>query len=150
MFGYPPEPAPEKILPFAPDRFVDPRARDAFLARLRRDGAVNDYLLHLRRSDESSLWVEVTATVHSVTDGGDLRIDALLRDISERRKLEDQGRDLSDQLGQAEKMAALGQTVSGVACYFGPAVRPVNVWGWRICGVEPGPAPQGGRASRPP
>src|SRR5690348_6598629 len=38
-----------------------------------------------------------------------------MRDVSERRRLEDQARDLHNQLLQAEKMAALGQTISGVA-----------------------------------
>ena len=46
---------------------------------------------------------------------GNPEIEALLRDVSERRKLEDQGRDVYHQLLQAEKLAALGQTVSGVA-----------------------------------
>ena len=44
-----------------------------------------------------------------------MRIDALVRDVSERKKLEDQTRDLYHQLLQAEKLAALGQTISGVA-----------------------------------
>ena len=38
-----------------------------------------------------------------------------MRDVSERKKLDDQSRDLYHQLLQAEKMAALGQTISGVA-----------------------------------
>jgi two-component system NtrC family sensor kinase len=38
-----------------------------------------------------------------------------MRDVSERKRLEDQTRDLYHQLLQAEKLAALGQTISGVA-----------------------------------
>ena len=38
-----------------------------------------------------------------------------MRDVSERKRLEDQARDLYHQLLQAEKLAALGQTISGVA-----------------------------------
>ena len=38
-----------------------------------------------------------------------------MRDVTERRKLQDQSRDLYHQLSQAEKLAALGQTMSGVA-----------------------------------
>jgi two-component system NtrC family sensor kinase len=44
-----------------------------------------------------------------------LRIEAVLRDVSERKKLQDQARDLDHELSQAEKLAALGQTMSGVA-----------------------------------
>ena len=39
----------------------------------------------------------------------------LVRDVGERRRREEQSRDLYQQLLQAEKMAALGQTMSGVA-----------------------------------
>ena len=95
MLGLAPEGPDDRVRPFAADRFVDPRARAAFVAQLRNDGAVSDYLLRLRRVDDSSIWVEVTATLH-VADNPDLtRVEALVRDVSERRKLEDQGRDLN-------------------------------------------------------
>src|SRR5262249_50069404 len=46
---------------------------------------------------------------------GGCRVEALVRDVSERKKLDDETRDLYHQLLQAEKMSALGQTISGVA-----------------------------------
>ena len=54
MFGYAPETPEAEVRPFDPARFVDPQARDAFLERLATDGAVTDYLLRLRRADDSS------------------------------------------------------------------------------------------------
>ena len=115
MLGFDTSESHEAVKPFAKDRFVDQRTHSAFISQLRRDGAVSDYLLRLRRADNSSIWVEVTATLHQSAHAGPARFDALLRDVSERRKLENQGRDLGHQLLQEEKMAALGQTVSGVA-----------------------------------
>ena len=132
MFGYDPTTPVESIRPFALDRFVDPAARTAFLSELRRDGAVADYLLRLRRADDSTIWVEVTATLHAGDEGDGPRIDAIVRDVSERRKLEDQGRDLSHQLLQAEKMATLGQTVSGVAHELNNPLATILTWAERL------------------
>jgi len=101
------------VRPFDIDRFVDPLAREGFLAQLRRDGAVHDHLLRLRRVDGTAIWMEATARAEPEEDG--LRIEAVMRDVTERKKLEDQSRDVFHQLSQAEKLAALGQTMSGVA-----------------------------------
>lgn len=118
MFGHPPETAAAAVRPLAPERFVDPEARAAFLGQLRRDGAVTDYLLRLRRVDNAPFWVEVTADLDddpAAGAGAGQRLAVLMRDVGERRRREQQGRDMYHQVLQAEKLAALGQTVSGVA-----------------------------------
>ena len=61
MFGFAADTPETEVRPFEPERFVDPQARDGFIARLDRDGAVTDYLLRLRRADRTAIWVEVTA-----------------------------------------------------------------------------------------
>ncbi len=132
MFGYAADAPPIDVRPFETDRFVDPQARDQFLDRLRRDGAVTDYLLRLRRADRTLIWVEVTA--HAEDSGGpdELRIEALMRDVSERKRLEDQARDLYQQLLQAEKLAALGQTISGVAHELNNPLATILTWAERL------------------
>jgi two-component system NtrC family sensor kinase len=130
MFGYASETVVEDVRPFDPERFVDPQARDAFTARLARDRSLSDYLLRLRRADRSPMWVEVTA--HAQPDGDGLRVEALMRDVSERKRLEDQARDLYHQLLQAEKLAALGQTISGVAHELNNPLTTILTWSERL------------------
>jgi signal transduction histidine kinase len=132
MFGFAADAPSIDVRPFEGDRFVDPQARDQFLDRLRRDGAVTDYLLRLRRADRTLIWVEVTA--HAEDSGGldQLRIEALMRDVSERKRLEDQARDLYHQLLQAEKLAALGQTISGVAHELNNPLATILTWAERL------------------
>jgi PAS domain S-box-containing protein len=115
IFGYPSATPDAQIRPFAPERFTDADARATFVDRLAREGAVTDYLLRLTRADGTALWVEVNAHAEFEADGDTLRIEALMRDVSDRKRHEDQSRDLYHQLLQAEKMAALGTTISGVA-----------------------------------
>jgi C4-dicarboxylate-specific signal transduction histidine kinase len=132
MFGYEPEALDAQIQPFDAARFVDPQARAAFIERLSAEGAVTDYLLRLRRVDLLPVWVEVTAHADPPARDGTVRIDALVRNVSERKKLEDQTRDLYHQLLQAEKLAALGQTISGVAHELNNPLATVLTWAERL------------------
>jgi two-component system NtrC family sensor kinase len=74
----------------------------------------------------------VTAHADSPSQDGSVRIDALVRDVSERKKLEDQTRDLYHQLLQAEKLAALGQTISGVAHELNNPLATILTWAERL------------------
>jgi PAS domain S-box-containing protein len=130
MFGYAPDTPDGDVVPFEHERFVDPQAREGFLERLQRDGAVTDYLLRLRRADRTPTWIEVTA--HAEASGDDTRVEALMRDVSERKRLEDQARDLHHQLLQAEKLAALGQTISGVAHELNNPLATILTWAERL------------------
>ena len=134
MFGFPPEADDREIRPFDDDRFVHPEARRGFIERLMRDGAVTDYLLRLRRADDKPSWVEVNAHLADPSRTEPPHVAALLRDVSERRKMEDHGRGLYHELMQYEKLAALGQTVSGVAHELNNPLATILTWSERLAG----------------
>jgi len=133
MLGQPLETPAGQVTPVARERFADGQACDEFFGRLRSVGALTDHLVRLRRDDGSTAWVEVTAGV-TPDDAvpGALRLEAICRDVGERRALDDQSRALQDELRQAEKLAALGHTISGVAHELNNPLATILSWAERL------------------
>lgn len=138
IFGYESNVPDSQVLPFESARFVDPLARSNLLERLGHDGAVADFLVRVRRVDFTPIWVEVTATAER-NDGGGLLVEALVRDVSDRKRLDDQTRDLYGQLLQAEKLASLGQTISGIAHELNNPLATVLTWAERLASRQEDP-----------
>jgi two-component system NtrC family sensor kinase len=115
MLGRAPDTPDSDVRPFERETLTDTGTRASLLDRFARDGGASDLLLRLRRADGASVWVEITAHAQPDADDGSFMLAAVFRDVTERKRLDDQARELYQQLLQAEKLAALGQTISGVA-----------------------------------
>ena len=86
---------------------VVPKERRELLGRLRKYGYVTNFPARLSRTDGSSFDAELSV---NFTDGeaGSRGIEGIVRDVTERNKLE-------QQLLRSERMASMGQIAAGVA-----------------------------------
>ncbi len=86
--------------------------------QLLHDGCSGLYEKAYRRKDGSVVPVELRTFLVTGNDGLPEGMSAVVRDISERKRAEEEGARLRERLNQAQKMEAIGQLAGGVAHDF--------------------------------
>jgi PAS domain S-box-containing protein len=109
MLGYD---SPDELFALHMERdvYLDPAEREHLIAR---SGGVlgPDVELQWKKKDGSPMWVNLVVQRHYGADGQILYFEGFVRDITDRKRLE-------DQLRQAQKMEAVGQLAGGIAHDF--------------------------------
>lgn len=93
------------------DVYFHPEERDKFQRAIESHSFIKDLDLSLKRKDGSEVSVLLTATVERNPDGTPHSYSGTVRDITERKRLE-------EQLIQAQKMESIGTLAGGIAHDF--------------------------------
>jgi PAS domain S-box-containing protein len=93
------------------DGYRDPADRTRFRKTILQKGSVEDFDLKLKKKDGTEIDCLLTATLRVNEEAGVVGYQGIIRDITERKKLE-------QQLLQAQKMEAVGTLAGGIAHDF--------------------------------
>ncbi|MBW2310250.1 MAG: PAS domain S-box protein [Deltaproteobacteria bacterium] len=91
--------------------------RAKVLAELNK-GSVRDFETRFTKKDGTEMECLLTATTRRTDDGGIAGYQGIIRDITERKRAEEDRKKLEAQLMQAQKMEAIGTIAGGVAHNF--------------------------------
>ena len=105
--------------------WIYPEEREKMLRALREDGVVRDYEVTIRKKDGSPLSVSVTSTFRKDDLGNILGVDGVIRDITERKRAEEERMRLVTALEQAAEAIIISDSNS-IIDYVNPAFTAMS------------------------
>jgi PAS domain S-box-containing protein len=100
------------------ETYVNPDDRFAYQQEIEQKESVTDFEVELRKKDGTEIDCLLTATVRKAENGAILGYQGIMRDITERKRAEEEKRRLEAQLVRAQRMEAMGTLAGGVAHDF--------------------------------
>ncbi|ABL00744.1 PAS/PAC sensor hybrid histidine kinase [Pelobacter propionicus DSM 2379] len=98
--------------------YFQPEKRSEFFELIRQHGKVTNYEVELKKHDGTPVMVETSSNAYYDENGNFAGIEGLFRDITERKKGEQERKKLEEQLIQAQKLEAIGTLAAGIAHDF--------------------------------
>ena len=93
------------------DLYANIEDRSGFLQEIEKTGSIRDFEIKLCKKDGTEIDCLITANIRQADDGSILEYQGIIRDITEKKKLE-------VQFQQAQKMESIGILASGIAHDF--------------------------------
>ena len=97
------------------DIYTDPKERDRFMKIIIEKGRIDDFELSLTDKDGSIHPCSITTLLVKDERGNPVKLVGSIRDVSERKRNEEERKKLEVQLQRAQKMEAIGMLAGGVA-----------------------------------
>lgn len=95
--------------------YTNPDEREGLVKMIIRDGRVNEYELHLTDKDGTQLICSINTMLVRDDKGEPHKLVGVVRDISERKQIEAEKKELKERLVRSQKMESLGLLAGGVA-----------------------------------
>lgn len=101
----------------------DTKDRARFVEALRKDGVVNNLEVKFRKKNGYVLFGLISAAVMQLN--GETVVLSIARDITERKRIEDERAKLEAQLRRAQKLETIGTLAGGIAHDFNNILAPI-------------------------
>lgn len=96
----------------------DPRNRERILAQIKATGVVKDFEAMLKKKDGTTFNASLTTHFYYDDKGNVLGTEGIIRDISKRKRAEEERSKLEARMREVQKLESLGMLAGGVAHDF--------------------------------